>query len=126
MAFEEEESPKIAKTRSWKMAFGSQYRQKLLKPEAEKWRLDRGVTEFLCARALFTYCKYVLFCIYDTESTDRVFLRYRYGNYQEILTDTDQKIPTRYTTLEIWRTLHVGASSLLFSKNLVLFGKKFV
>jgi hypothetical protein len=24
------------------MAFGLQYRQKLLKPEAEKWRLDRN------------------------------------------------------------------------------------
>ncbi len=78
------------------MAFGSQYRQKLLKLEAEKRRLDRGVKEFLCARALFTYCKYVLFRIYDTESTDRVFLRYRYGNYREIPTDTDRKIPTRY------------------------------
>ena len=54
-----------------------------------------GVKEFLCERALFTYCKYVLFLIYDTESTHRVFLRYRYGNYQEIPTDTDQKILTR-------------------------------
>ncbi len=82
------------------MAFGLQYRQKLLKPEAEIWHLDRGVKEFLCARALFTYCKYVLFRIYDTESTNRVFLRYRYGNYQEIPTDADRKIPTQYTTLE--------------------------
>jgi hypothetical protein len=46
----------------------------------------------MCARALFTYCKYVLFCIHDTESTDRVFLRYRYGNYREILTDTDSTL----------------------------------
>ena len=50
-------------------------------------------------KGTFTYCKYVLFCIYDTESTDRVFLRYRYGKYQEIPTDTDQKILTQYTTL---------------------------
>jgi hypothetical protein len=28
---------------------------------------------------------------FDTENTDRVFLRYRYGKYQEILTDTDRK-----------------------------------
>ncbi len=83
------------------MAFGSQYRQKPLKPEAEKWLVDRGVKEFLCVRALFTYCKYVLFRIYDTESTDRVFLWYRYGNYREIPTDTDRKIPTRYTTLVV-------------------------
>jgi hypothetical protein len=82
------------------MAFGQQYCPKSLKPEAEKWRLDRGVKEFLCARALFTYCKYVLFRIYDTESTDRVFLRYRYGNYREIPTDTDRKIPTWYTSLD--------------------------
>ncbi len=54
----------------------------------------------MCARALFTYYKYVLFRIYDTESTNQVFLWYRYGNYQEIPTDTDQKIPTRYTTLQ--------------------------
>jgi len=34
---------------------------------------------------------------YDTESTDRVFLRFGIGKYQEILTDTDQKIvPIRY------------------------------
>jgi hypothetical protein len=31
--------------------------------------------------------------------TDRDFFRYRYGNYQEIPTDTDQKIPIWYTTL---------------------------
>ncbi len=31
--------------------------------------------------------------------TDRDLLRYRYGKYQEIPTDTDQKIPIRYTTL---------------------------
>ncbi len=31
--------------------------------------------------------------------TDRDFLRYRYGKYREILTDTDRKIPIRYTTL---------------------------
>jgi hypothetical protein len=31
--------------------------------------------------------------------TDRDFLRYRYGKYQEIPTDTDRKIPIRYTTL---------------------------
>jgi hypothetical protein len=33
--------------------------------------------------------------------TDRDFLRYRYGKYREIPTDTDRKIPTRYTTLQI-------------------------
>jgi hypothetical protein len=33
--------------------------------------------------------------IFDTENTERVILRYRYGKYQEIPTDTDQKIPTR-------------------------------
>jgi hypothetical protein len=33
--------------------------------------------------------------------TDRDFLRYRYGNYQEIPTDTNRKIPIRYTTLEM-------------------------
>jgi hypothetical protein len=37
--------------------------------------------------------------IIDTENTDRVFLRYRYGKYREIPTDTDRKIPTQYTTL---------------------------
>ncbi len=31
--------------------------------------------------------------------TDRDFLRYRYGKYQEIPTGTDRKIPIRYTTL---------------------------
>ena len=31
--------------------------------------------------------------------TDRVSRWYRYGNYQEILTNTNQKIPIRYTTL---------------------------
>jgi hypothetical protein len=31
--------------------------------------------------------------------TDRDFLRYRYGKYQEIPTNTDWKIPIRYTTL---------------------------
>jgi hypothetical protein len=31
--------------------------------------------------------------------TDRDFLRCRYGKYQEILTNTDRKIPIRYTTL---------------------------
>jgi hypothetical protein len=31
--------------------------------------------------------------------TDRDFLLYRYGKYQEIPTDTDRKIPIRYTTL---------------------------
>jgi len=36
---------------------------------------------------------------FDTENTDRVFLQYRYGEYREIPTDTDRKIPTRYTTL---------------------------
>ena len=46
----------------------------------------------MCVRELFTYCKYALFCIHDTESTDRVFLRYRYGNYREILTDTDSTL----------------------------------
>jgi hypothetical protein len=34
--------------------------------------------------------------------TDRDFLRYRYGKYQEIPTDTDRKIPIRYTTLDFW------------------------
>ncbi len=33
--------------------------------------------------------------------TDRDFLRYRYGKYQEIPTDTDRKIPIRYTTLQL-------------------------
>jgi hypothetical protein len=65
----------------------------------------RGVKEFLCARALFTYCIYVLFRIYDTKNTERVFLRYRYGNYREIPTDADQKIPTRYTTLVYMRQI---------------------
>jgi hypothetical protein len=42
------------------------------------------------------------FCqIFDTENTDRVFLRYRFGKYREIPTDTDRKIPIRDTTLEI-------------------------
>ena len=36
---------------------------------------------------------------FDTENTDRVFLRYRYGKYREIPTDTNRKIPTRYATL---------------------------
>ncbi len=31
--------------------------------------------------------------------TDRDFLRYRYGKYQEIPTDTDRKILIQYTTL---------------------------
>ncbi len=31
--------------------------------------------------------------------TDPDFLWYQYGKYQEIPTDTDQKIPIRYTTL---------------------------
>ncbi len=32
---------------------------------------------------------------FDTENTDRVFLRYRYGKCREIPTNTDWKIPTR-------------------------------
>ncbi len=32
--------------------------------------------------------------------TDRDFLQYRYGKYQEIPTDIDRKIPIRYTTLD--------------------------
>ncbi len=66
----------------------------------------------MCARTLFTYCKYVLFRIYDTESTDRVFLRHRYGNYREIPTDTDQKIPTRYTTLDFLQENTRGSRNL--------------
>jgi hypothetical protein len=31
--------------------------------------------------------------------TDQDFLQYRYGKYQEISTNTDRKIPIRYTTL---------------------------
>ena len=42
---------------------------------------------------------YVLFVCTYTESTDRVFLRYRYGNYREIPTEYRPKIPNRYTTL---------------------------
>ncbi len=37
--------------------------------------------------------------IFDTENTDRVSLRYRYGKYREIPTDTDRKIPIRDATL---------------------------
>ena len=44
---------------------------------------------------------YVLFVCTYTESTDRVFLRYRYGNYREIPTDTNQKIPIRDATLTL-------------------------
>jgi len=36
--------------------------------------------------------------IFDTENTDRVFLRYRYGKYREIATYTDRKIPRQYFT----------------------------
>jgi hypothetical protein len=36
---------------------------------------------------------------FDTENTHRVFLRYWYGKYQEILTDTNRKIPIWDTTL---------------------------
>jgi hypothetical protein len=32
--------------------------------------------------------------------TDQDFLRYRYGKYREIPTDTDRKMPIRYTTLD--------------------------
>ena len=48
---------------------------------------------------------YVLFVCTYTESTDRVFLRYRYGNYREIPTEYRPKIPNRYTTLQIWVAL---------------------
>ena len=44
---------------------------------------------------------YVLFVCTYTESTDRVFLRYRYGNYREIPTEYRPKIPNRYTTLRL-------------------------
>ena len=39
---------------------------------------------------------YVLFVCTYTESTDRVFLRYRYGNYREIPTEYRPKIPRQY------------------------------
>jgi len=39
--------------------------------------------------------------LFDTEMYHRVFRRYRYGKYQEILTDTDRKIPIWYATLEM-------------------------
>ena len=37
--------------------------------------------------------------IFDTKNTDRVSLWYRHGNYREIPTNTDQKIPIRDATL---------------------------
>ena len=42
---------------------------------------------------------------FDTENTDQVFLRYRYGKYREIPTDTDQKIPIRDATLHFTRQI---------------------
>jgi hypothetical protein len=60
---------------------------------------------------------YVLFVCTYTESTDRVFLRYRYGNYREIPTEYRPKIPNRYTTLD---TTHTYFS---FRKTLDLGGK---
>ena len=38
--------------------------------------------------------------------TNRDFLRYRYGKYQEIPTDTDRKIPIWYTTLILMYNAH--------------------
>jgi len=52
-----------------------------------------------------SYCEYVLFRIYETKNTDRVFLWYWYGNYREIPTDTNQKIPIRDATLHFWNKL---------------------
>jgi len=40
--------------------------------------------------------------IFDTENTDRVFLRYGIGNTGEIPTEYRPKIPNWYTTLDIW------------------------
>ena len=40
--------------------------------------------------------------------TDRVFLRYRYGNYREIPTEYRPKIPIRDTTLENLHTIEKG------------------
>jgi len=60
---------------------------------------------------------------FDTENTDRVFLRYRYGKYREIPTDTDRKIPTRYTTLNKTDSIFVRVSKnwLLFVRRLSVF-----
>jgi len=49
---------------------------------------------------------YVLFVCTYTESTDRVFLRYRYGNYREIPTKYRPKIPNRHTNLVIFVLLY--------------------
>jgi hypothetical protein len=54
--------------------------------------------------------------IFDTENTDRVSLRYRYGKYREIPTDTDRKIPIRDATL-VRAALH-GYKSTRSSLNL--------
>ncbi len=44
--------------------------------------------------------------------TDRDFLWYRYGKYREIPTDTNQKIPIRYTTLHFSDFYNVPPSVL--------------
>ncbi len=48
--------------------------------------------------------------------TDQDFLWYWYGKYQEILADTNRKIPIRYTTLvSLYYKLAVGFTSLLLN-----------
>ncbi len=50
-----------------------------------------AVSRSSCVRGHYLLTVNTYFFVSNTESTDRVFLRYRYGNYQEIPTDTDQK-----------------------------------
>jgi hypothetical protein len=45
---------------------------------------------------------------------DQDFLWYRYGKYQEILTNTDQKIPIRCTTLKNTARVYVGTKTRKF------------
>ncbi len=46
--------------------------------------------------------------------TDRDFLWYRYGKYQEITTDTNQKILIRYTTLQFWPKVEVRSCRQIY------------
>jgi hypothetical protein len=69
---------------------------------------------------------YVLFVCTYTESTDRVFLRYRYGNYREIPAEYRPKIPNRYTTLVISQRNHNFGADTQIKKKLRWFSVEFL
>ncbi len=55
--------------------------------------------------------------------TDQDFLRYRYGKYQEIPTDTNRKIPIRHTTLIFYHDNPHARGISTAEKLCVMFGQ---